>query len=291
MIFDHFRDGKSKFLAIRLESVSATAATIATASVVIAVAIAIRSSVRIAGNVSGNGARLNLVNQILILFGLRGSKAQSLILVTQSLGLFGVQVVDDAIAQLVNGLEGVAVVRLCVKAVLHIHLLQIAATVGNLAGQVVGVEHALSGVILDSRAGIAATLSHLCRQVVSVLSALIAQSTDSVVNAAEVVVERVVQRGKAVSKAIGLLVNLADKRLLVDGSTDIGLCSTRSATAVTIAATKAAEAIAAPAEQKEDNNPPGASAPHTIAVAVTIVATGTGTDIGGGHFGSSKTHL
>lgn len=161
--------------------------------------------------------------------------------------------VDDAIAQLVNGLEGVAVVRLCVKAVLHIHLLQIAATVGNLAGQVVGVEHALSGVILDSRAGIAATLSHLCRQVVSVLSALIAQSTDSVVNAAEVVVERVVQRREAVSKAIGLLVNLADKGLLVNSRSNISLCSTRSV--ATVAAAIATKAITTPTKQQEDNNP------------------------------------
>ena len=87
------------------------------------------------------------------------------------------------------------------------------------------------------------------------LCALIAQSADSIVDATEVVVEGVVQRGKAVSKAVGLLVNLADKRLLVDSSADIGLCSTRSAAAVATVVTVSAEAIAAPAEQEEDDNP------------------------------------
>ena len=89
------------------------------------------------------------------------------------------------------------------------------------------------------------------------LCALIAQSADSVVDATEIVVQRVVKRGKAVSKAIGLLVNLADKRLLVNSRADIGLSGTRSdaTIAVTIAAAKSAETIAAPAEQQEDDNP------------------------------------
>ena len=81
------------------------------------------------------------------------------------------------------------------------------------------------------------------------LCALIAQSADSVVNASEVVVEGVVQRGEAVGKAVGLLVNLADERLLVNSGADVGLCSTRSAAAVTIAAAKAAKTITASAEQ------------------------------------------
>ena len=86
------------------------------------------------------------------------------------------------------------------------------------------------------------------------LCALIAQSADSVVDAAEVVVQRIVQRGEAVSKAVGLLIDLADKGLLVNSGADIGLCSARCAAAiaaaVTIAAAKAAETIMAPAEQK-----------------------------------------
>ena len=86
------------------------------------------------------------------------------------------------------------------------------------------------------------------------LCALIAQSADSVVDATEVVVKRIVQRGEYVCDAVGLLIDLADKSLLVNGGTDICLCSTRSATTGTIA-TKTAEAITTPAEQEEDNNP------------------------------------
>lgn len=160
--------------------------------------------------------------------------------------------VNDTVAQLVNGLEGIAVVRLCVEAVLHIHLLKVAAAVRDLLRQVPASALNANVNILNCRTGIAAALSHLRGQIACVLSALIAQSTDSVVNATEVVVKGVVQRSEAVSEAIGLLIDLADKGLLINSGANIGLCSTRSAASVAIAAT---EAITAPAEQEEDDNP------------------------------------
>ena len=124
------------------------------------------------------------------------------------------------------------------------------------------------------------------------LCALIAKSADSVVNAAEVVVEGVIKCGEAVSEAIGLLVDLADKGLLVNSGTDIGLSGTRRTTtiAISIATTKAAETITAPAEQEQDNNPPGAISPHAIAVAVAIVTASACPDVGGCHFASSERH-
>ena len=111
MIFDHFHGGESKFC-YSIRNRSASTAVVATATVVVSVSIPIGGGIRIASNVSGNGAGLDLVNQILVLLGLRSRQAQSLILVTQSLGLFGVHVVDDTVAQLVNGLKCVAVIRL-----------------------------------------------------------------------------------------------------------------------------------------------------------------------------------
>ena len=160
--------------------------------------------------------------------------------------------VNDPITQLVNGLESVAVVRLCVKSVLHVHLFQVAATIGNLTGQGVGVKHALRGVVLNCRPGIAAALRKLRGQVASMLCALIAKSADSVVDATEVIIKGVVQRGEAVSKAIGLLVNLADKGLLVNSGSNVGLCSTRRRSTSTITAAKS---ITAPAEQEQNDNP------------------------------------
>ena len=235
---------------------SATAAVVATTAVVVSVAIPIGGGIRIASDVSGNGARLDLVNQILILLGLRSRQAQSLILVAQRLHLFVAHVVDNPVAQFVNCLESVAVIRLCVKAVLHIHLLFVAEAIGNLLRQVPASALNANANILNGRACIAAALCHLCSQIACVLGTLIAKSADSVINATEVVVQRVVQRGETVSKAIGLLVNLANEGLLVNSGADIGLCSARCAASIAIATAKAAtKTVASPAEQQEDDNP------------------------------------
>lgn len=87
------------------------------------------------------------------------------------------------------------------------------------------------------------------------LCALITKSADSIVDASEIVVQRVVQRGETVGKAVGLLVNLADKRLLVNSGANVGLSCTRSRSPGTITAAKAAKTIATPTKQQEDNNP------------------------------------
>ena len=163
--------------------------------------------------------------------------------------------IDNAVAQLVDCLESVAIVRLSVKAVLHIHLLKVAAAVGNLLRQVPAGAFNSHVNVLNGSAGIAAALRHLCGQIACVLCALVAQSADSVVNAAEIVVQRVVQCGEAVSEAIGLLIDLADKGLLVNSGTDIGLCSARRSSTRTITAAIATKAVTAPAEQEEDDNP------------------------------------
>ena len=196
-----------------------------------------------------------LADKVLILTLLRSCQAQSLILIAQRLHLFVAHVVDNAVAKLVNSLEGIAVICLSIKAVLHVHLLFVAEAIGNLLRQVPSSALNANANILNRRASIAAAGSHLRRQIACVLCTLIAQSADSVVDAAEVVVQRIIQRGEAVSKAIGLLVNLADKGLLVNGSANIGLSSTRCRSTSTITAAKAAKTIAAPSKQKEDDNP------------------------------------
>ena len=196
-----------------------------------------------------------LADKELVLTLLRSRQTQSLVLITQSLHLFVAHVVDNAVAQLVDGLEGVAVIRLCIEAVLHIHLFCVAEAIGNLLRHVPASALNANVNVLNGRAGIAAAGSHLCSQIACMLCSLIAQSADSIINAAEVVVQVGVQAVKHVGQAIGLLVNLADKGLLVNSGTDIGLSSARRISTATITATKSAETIATPAEQEEDNNP------------------------------------
>ena len=110
MIFDHFHDGKSKFLDIRLE-ISATAAVVTTATVVIAISIAISSGIRIASDVSGHGAGLDLVNQILVLLGLRSCQTQGLVLGSQTCDLVLGHVINDAVADLINGRQRSTILR------------------------------------------------------------------------------------------------------------------------------------------------------------------------------------
>lgn len=192
-----------------------------------------------------------LADKVLILPLLRSCHTQSLVLVAQRLNLFVAHVVDNAVTKLVNGLEGVAVVCLRVKAVLHIHLFCVAEAIGNLLRQVPTSALNTNVNILDGSPGIAAAGGHLRGKIACVLSALITKSADSIINATEVVVQRIIQRGEAVSEAIGLLVNLANKGLLVNSGADVGLCSTRRSSTTAIAA----EAIAAPSKQEEDDNP------------------------------------
>ena len=120
MIFDHFHDGKSKFCySIRI---SATAAAAVVIACIVHTAATVGRESDLLGrlnNIRGLRALVaELADKVLILTFLRSCQTQSLILVTKSLNLFVAHVVDNPIAQLVNGLERVAVVRLSIEAVL-----------------------------------------------------------------------------------------------------------------------------------------------------------------------------
>ena len=249
---------------IRLEIAVAAAAVVAPAAAVISGIIYATAAVSRECDLLG---RLNnirwlralvaeLADKVLILSFLRSCQAQSLILIAQRLVLLVLQVLQNTVGRCINRLEGVAVVRLRIKAVLHIHLFCVAEAIGNLLRQIPASALNANVNILNCRSGITAAGSQLCRQVACVLRALIAQSADSVVNSTEIVVKRIVQRGEYVCDAVGLLIDLADKSLLVNGGTDICLCSTRSAATIAAAVTIAtAGPISTPAEQQEDNQP------------------------------------
>ena len=102
------------------------------------------------------------------------------------------------------------------------------------------------------------------------LCALIAKSADSVVNATEVVVQRVVQSGECVCDAVGLLVDLADKCLLVNGSANIRLRSTRCRSTGAITSAISTKAVTASAEQQKYDNPCPVIAEHAIVTVAVI---------------------
>lgn len=225
-------------LSIRLER---AATSVATAAGV----IAISGGVGVASDIGRHGARLDLIDQILILCSLRSLEAQSEILVTQSLGLFSGQMVDDTIAQLVDSMECVAVVSLSIKAALHIHLFQIAAAVADSTVKLVGVHCVAVSNILDCALNIAAAAGKLALNCVSVLQSLITQVADCAVQGAEIAIDVVGQLEGSIANTVVDAVQLALDGCKV-GSQHIVFTYT-AATAVT--STKAAEASTAPAKQ------------------------------------------
>ena len=155
---NHFHDGKSKFYySIRL---SATAAAAVVIACIVHAAAAVGRERDLLGrlnNIRGLRALVaELADKVLILALLRSCQTQSLVLIAQRLHLFVAHVVDNAVAQLVDCLQGVAVVRLRIEAVLHIHLFCVAEAIGNLLRQVPAGALNANVNILNCRPGIAA---------------------------------------------------------------------------------------------------------------------------------------
>jgi hypothetical protein len=156
---------------------------------------------------------------------------------------------------------------------LEIHLLKVTATIGNLFGYSPSIFLISVGHILDLALYAAATIGKLCLHSIGVLQCLIAESTYSIVNAAEIVVQGVVECGKTVSEAVGLLIDFAYKSLLVNCGTNIRLCSTGSvATRATAkSATETAKTtVSAPTKQKQDYDPPPIVADAVADAVITV---------------------
>lgn len=124
-----------------------------------------------------------------------------------------------------------------IETILHISLFKIAAASGNLCLQVVangvnasvkliGVECVAVLHICYASPCITATLSDLRGQTISKLCDIVSEGTNGIVNTSKVVVEGIVQSGEGVRNTVGLLVNLADEGLLVNGRADVsGSCT------------------------------------------------------------------
>ena len=248
---DHFHDGKSSSFYSILERAATTAAVVA--SVVGLAATVGGKSHGLRGlyhiRRSGAGIGVKTADEILVLLCLRSGKAQSHILITQSLSFLVVQVVDDAVTQLVDGLQGVAIVRLSIKAALHIHLLNVTATGSNLLLDGTGVHRVAISNILDASLNITATRSQLRLNCVAVLQSLIAQSANGVVDIAEIAIQGVGQLKSRIANTVVNPVQFALNRGEICGK-DIPVSCTAAVTAA-----KAAVTVAPPAEQQEDDDP------------------------------------
>jgi hypothetical protein len=88
---------------------------------------------------------------------------------------------------------------------------------------------------------------------------LIAEGADRVVDSTEIVVESVVECGKAVSKSVSLLIYLADEGLLIDSRANICLSSARGTATAAVTACITTEAVAkattTPTEEEKDDDP------------------------------------
>jgi hypothetical protein len=185
-----------------------------------------------------------------------------------------------SVTKLVDSLKSVTVVRLSVESALEIHLLHIAAAVGNLAGEIPAGSFDAHVHVTDSTLGVAAALCELCGESVDTCLILIAEVTDGGIYPVETVGDSVVEGVCAVSDSVSLLIELADESLLIHSSAYVSLSSAGSTATVTVAA-PTAKAVSAPAEEKEDDDPPRAVATeHTVAVVVGC----TRTDVSGSHF-------
>lgn len=257
-------------LSIQLERAATTATTVICRGYVVLIA-----TVRIGDNIRGNRASLSIKTESAnefrclcflicgdesVLCALRSRETECLILVAESLNLLVAHIVDDSVTKLVDSLEGVAVVCLSIKSALQIHLFYITATIGNLLGEIPTCAFDSGINILDRAASITATLCKLCGKSVHARLVLITEGADCVVDSAEVVVEGVIECGKAVSESVSLLINLADESLLIDSRADICLSSARgTATSAAVTAGITAEAVAkattAPTKEEKDDDP------------------------------------
>lgn len=209
---------------VRILGLETAASAVASAS--------IRGCPRITACICRNRHRPQSIDDILILCRLRSRKAQSLIFIAQSLSFICRKIVNDTVAHFVDGRQCVAVVCLHVEAGLHRLFLCITAAAFNLSCELVGVHHALCGVVLNRRSGVATTLCELCLNCVSVLQGLITEVAYRAVKRSEIAIDGVVQRKSAVADTIVYAIKFAFKVGEIGGK-DIAVSSTSAAVAIT----------------------------------------------------------